>query len=150
MGNSVFAYACEIENICDELKALLSNNGAFDAYGRKLLERLQKLSFEIETREEKRARGGIAFLEYKKRQEKRIRERKQERQDGMKEALEKAVNEWRTTDDGHRIHFGENGEPDKGNPYIVGLIQSAIDKDKGREEAKKNTRGSARWCAKTG
>lgn len=44
MDNSTIRYASEIIDICHELKALLSVNGAFNSYTLKLLGRLQRLS----------------------------------------------------------------------------------------------------------
>jgi len=31
---------------------------------------------------------------------------------------------WITTDEGRRIHFDENGVPDKGNPHVIAAIKS--------------------------
>lgn len=47
MDNSVVRCANEIIDICHELKALLSVNGAFDIYKFKLLGKLQRLSLQI-------------------------------------------------------------------------------------------------------
>ena len=47
MDNGVFACADKIIYICEELKALLSVNGAFDSYRMKLLGKLQRLSLDL-------------------------------------------------------------------------------------------------------
>jgi len=63
VDNSVFVCADKIISICEELKALLSVNGAFDAYKANLLGKLQRLSLEIglDVRTDARL-GDIAFI----------------------------------------------------------------------------------------
>jgi len=113
MDNSVLTCADKIIYLCEELKALLSVNGAFDSYRAMLLGKLQRLSLEIGMDDE--------------------------RDDGMKEAFADALKgSWITTEDGHKLHIGESGEPDKGNPHVIEAISGALAKSSSREEAIKN------------
>lgn len=44
------------------------------------------------------------------------------RQDDMRSELEK----WVTTKEGNKVHFNDEGVPDKGNPHVLSVIKDAI------------------------
>lgn len=64
-----------------------------------------------------------------------------EREDGMFEAFRDA---WITTENGHKIHIGDDGDPDKGNPNVLNaIIKGAIDQKEtaeAKEKAEKENR----------
>ena len=70
------------------------------------------------------------------------------RADGMFEAFKEA---WITSENGNHIHIGPDGNPDKGNPYVLAAIKGAIDnteeKDKQEQErqAKEKTKRRKRY-----
>lgn len=45
------------------------------------------------------------------------------REDGMIDALKNA---WITTENNHKIHIGDDGNPDKGNPHVLEAIEGAL------------------------
>lgn len=53
---------------------------------------------------------------YRRRREKRLRARMDADDDGK----------WVTTENGHKIHINEEGEPDKGNPHVLKIMKNAI------------------------
>jgi len=59
---------------------------------------------------------------------------RESREDGMFEAFRDA---WITTENGHKIHIGEEGDPDKGNPHVLESIKGAIDRKEAEESEKK-------------
>lgn len=50
---------------------------------------------------------------------KRFRERRQKRLDAKADE----EGRWVTTEEGHHVHFNENGEPDKGNPHVLNVMK---------------------------
>lgn len=54
--------------------------------------------------------------------------------DAFKDAYQ---DKWITTENGHKIHISEEGEPDKGNPYVLEAISDGIEKKETEEKAKK-------------
>lgn len=111
MGSATIDRANEIIRICEVMKAL-PKDGAFTTYRQKLLGVLQRLSLSL----------GLDDC----------------REDGMKEAFADALKgKWVTTEDGHRLHIGENGEPDKGNPYVIEAIAGELDKANTKAESRK-------------
>ena len=86
----------EISTICEELSHLIPKEGWTD-YAISLLVRLQKLAVILDDEDE--------------------------RADGMYEAFKNA---WITTENNHKIHIGDDGNPDKGNPHVLAAIEGAI------------------------
>lgn len=87
----------EISTICEELGHIIPQDGWTD-YAVNLLGRLQKLAVILDDEDE--------------------------RADGMYEAFKNA---WITTENNHKIHIGDDGEPDKGNPYVLEAIKGAME-----------------------
>lgn len=55
------------------------------------------------------------------------------RQDDIRSELER----WVTTQEGNRVHFNDEGEPDKGNPHVIAAIKGALEqKDKDEKSGK--------------
>ena len=69
MDDRVSIYADKIIHICEELKVLLSNDGAFDTYKGKLLGKLQRLALQIGTEERE---DGDAVERFRARREARL------------------------------------------------------------------------------
>ena len=86
----------EISTIADELSYILKDQGWTD-YAFTLLSRMQKLAIILDDEDE--------------------------RADGMFDAFKNA---WITTESGKRVHVGDDGNPDKGNPYLLEAIGGAI------------------------
>lgn len=104
MDNSVCAD--KIIDICNELKALLSNDGAFTFYVLNLFGKLQRLSLQF---------GSV-------------------REDAAIDLSKFAGGHWVTSDDGHKIYVDKDGNPVAGNPYVLEAISGAANK-KAAEEA---------------
>lgn len=136
MDNSVVRCADEIIDICHELKALLSVNGAFDAYKLKLLGRLQRLSLSIgldDEREDEKL-GDIMAAQFAKKNKANIPNdlTEQEKQQGF---YFREVN-------GNAIKFSaETGEMIDGQPKAMGgnssvsdMIKQTIDRNEARKK----------------
>lgn len=143
MDNSVVRCADEIIDICHELKALLSVNGAFDAYKLKLLGRLQRLSLSIgldDEREDEKL-GDIMAAQFAKKNKANIPNdlTEQEKQQGF---YFREVN-------GNAIKFSaETGDMIDGQPKAMGgnsaatLVENAANEyAHRREKIRKSTLG---------
>ena len=86
----------EISAISDELSNILPRYG-WNSYTRKLVERLRNVYSAIESDDA--------------------------REDGMLDAFRDA---WITTENNHKIHIGDDGNPDKGNPHVLEVIEGAM------------------------
>lgn len=42
---------------------------------------------------------------------------------------------WITTENGHKVHLNEEGEPDKGNPHVIEVMEGGADIDVSKEHA---------------
>jgi len=86
----------DISTIADELEHLVPRDGWTD-YALGLLARLQMLAIILDDEDE--------------------------RADDMFDAFKNA---WITTENKHKIHIGDDGEPDMGNPHVLAAIEGAI------------------------
>lgn len=86
----------EISTISDELSYILPRDGWSD-YAISLFTRLQRLSIILDDEDE--------------------------RADGMLDAFKDA---WITTENNHKVHVGDDGNPDKGNPHVLAAIEGAM------------------------
>lgn len=104
----------ELEAICEELPLVYEKQGWSD-YALSLFVRMQRLV--------------LVFDDPDPEIEIRL--------DGMLEALRDA---WITTENGHKVHFNGNGEPDKGNSHVLNLIKGAVEKNEAEESKKEQRR----------
>lgn len=113
--------ADKIIDICNELKALLSNDGAFTFYVLNLFGKLQMLSLQF---------GGV-------------------REDAGIDLSKYAGGHWVTSDDGHKIYVDKDGNPVAGNPYVLEAIAGAANKKASEAEmAKRFPRKGEMVCEK--
>lgn len=52
---------------------------------------------------------------------------------------------WITTDNGHRVHINEEGEPDKGNPHVIATMTEG---EESKESGSASTGKSSAWVKK--
>lgn len=70
-----------------------------------------------------------------------IRQRRRARQDLGRQDED---GYWVTTENGHKIHIGEGGKPDKGNPHVLSAMEGKGKKEKPRSSTKKKPAGSSK------
>lgn len=64
-----------------------------------------------------------AIKKYKIRREQRLNDR------GVRLDEDEDGGRWVTTENGHKIHINEEGEPDKGNPHVLGVMAGKTKKE---------------------
>ena len=61
---------------------------------------------------------------------------------------------WVTTDNGHKVHFNEGGEPDKGNPHVISKMNggsgASSEKPKGEDGVRESYRRFLRELRRSG
>ena len=97
-----------LEDLCDELPLLVSDK-PWSSYALGLLEKMQRIAASLADPSEDANFDGSMM-------------------DAFKDA-------WITTKNGNKVHFNENGEPDKGKPHVLELIKGAVEKSEAEEVA---------------
>lgn len=105
--------------MADELDLLLKEHG-WTVYAIKLLSRMKILAEVLDDDREDAEDCLQAII-------------KEYRQDDIRSELEK----WVTTKEGNKVHFNDEGEPDKGNPHVLAVIKDAMEQKEKDERSGK-------------